>query len=1160
MSTTQYTASIQKLYVAYFGRPADPLGLAFWEARVAAQNGSTAEISVDFAKTAEFTTTYAGKSPVEIVNAIYVNLFGRNADTEGLLFWAGHYQAGNLTLATIIDTIASAAVGSDITILANKTTAATSFTEALDTAPEILAYNTTSVNIAKSFVAGVTDDASLATAIAPAALDATVASVVVSGTPVVPPLTFAATTSADVFVGGTGNDTFNAGLSSGTATLDALDSLNGGAGTDTLNVTLGNTTVQAASLTNIENIVVNGAGGTLSLLGSTGVTSLTAQGTHTNPTSFTSIASTATALKVANSAANTTFQFAASAVSGTADSATLTLQNVTTGGTQTIAGIETLNIVSSGNANETTLATAAATKYVVTGDQNLTLGAVGATVVTVDASALTGSLSLSTGGAASTITGGAGNDSITLTAGVDDSIVGGAGNDTVVTAGHLTTADTLTGGVGTDVLSGSSANLTSGTFTKITGFETLTVTDALGANLTTASVNAGVETVTLALGSGAHTVAFEAGSKTLNIGAANTGTLTVTSAGTAITDAINVKNTGAAASMFGAGGDLTATGVETLTLTGTGTGAATTQAAGAISVTASTDGTATLKFAGTNTFTTAGTVTAGVIDATGLTGSAVLTMAAAAASVTKITGSANDDTLRGDASASIDGGAGNDTIVGGSGADTLVGGAGDDSITSGGGNDSITGGAGNDTFVLADGYTTGDVIDGGDGTADALSISSATLDAVNALSFSAVGALNTAISNVERITISDSMVISGNSLDMARLDSISHVTFADQAAVAANALIGVAANSTFAFTTNTASTNDLTLTMADASGSADVINLSLTNNTDTTNFGDVTVASIETVNIATAEATSAANTDLFVFDLTATGVTTVNVTGTEGLNLSGVAVNATTINASGNAGSVNILGGSANQTITGTAAVDTISAGAGADTIDGGAGADSLVGGSGADAITGGTGADTITGGSGNDTITLTETTAAVDDVILNYSEGGTSVDTIVGFTTGASGDEFQLSLAALNAVSTSGGMFTLATTMANGAGTAVAAGAAVVNAITAAATLGATDSVIVLRGATFSSTSEVEDAIEAGGSFALTGQAGTFDDVNNSYIVVYSDGTNTHVAAIQALARTTDNSVFETGDTKVIDLAVVNGVSTIGASTFVAANFEFIA
>lgn len=65
----------------------------------------------------------------------------------------------------------------------------------------------------------------------------------------------------------------------------------------------------------------------------------------------------------------------------------------------------------------------------------------------------------------------------------------------------------------------------------------------------------------------------------------------------------------------------------------------------------------------------------------------------------------------------------------------------------------------------------------------------------------------------------------------------------------------------------------------------------------------------------------------------------------------------------------------------------------------GGAGADTLIGGSQADTLTGGEAADSITGGLGVDSISLSETTAASDDVVLGV--GASNYDNISNFSAG---------------------------------------------------------------------------------------------------------------------------------------------------------------
>lgn len=46
--------SIQKLYVAYFSRPADIAGLIYWEGVMAEAKSSTAAVSATFATSAEY--------------------------------------------------------------------------------------------------------------------------------------------------------------------------------------------------------------------------------------------------------------------------------------------------------------------------------------------------------------------------------------------------------------------------------------------------------------------------------------------------------------------------------------------------------------------------------------------------------------------------------------------------------------------------------------------------------------------------------------------------------------------------------------------------------------------------------------------------------------------------------------------------------------------------------------------------------------------------------------------------------------------------------------------------------------------------------------------------------------------------------------------------
>ncbi|HEU4853028.1 MAG TPA: DUF4214 domain-containing protein [Telluria sp.] len=258
-----YTNAIQKLYVAYFSRPADAAGLAWWEGVVAGANGDTSMISAAFAGSLEYQMTFAGKTEHEVVRTVYTNLFGREAEPAGVDYWANALINRVLTIDVVVTAIASGAQGADLVAFDNKVEAATAFTGALDTHPERAAYNgDDALAAARGFIKTVTDDASLAQAIAPAALDASVAAFVAASKA---PIAFTLTANSDngvAFTGGGGPDTFSAtGL-----TFNAGDVLNGGGGVDTMHLDdsqgIGLAALPAqARLANIENFNIITAGG-----------------------------------------------------------------------------------------------------------------------------------------------------------------------------------------------------------------------------------------------------------------------------------------------------------------------------------------------------------------------------------------------------------------------------------------------------------------------------------------------------------------------------------------------------------------------------------------------------------------------------------------------------------------------------------------------------------------------------------------------------------------------------------------------------------------------------------------------------------------------------------------------------------------------------------
>jgi len=86
--------SFIELYIAYFNRAPDAVGLAFWGSAFA--NGmSLEEIAAQFAPQPETVATYPmGTSNVDFATAVYTNVLGRVPDQAGLDFWAGVLNAG----------------------------------------------------------------------------------------------------------------------------------------------------------------------------------------------------------------------------------------------------------------------------------------------------------------------------------------------------------------------------------------------------------------------------------------------------------------------------------------------------------------------------------------------------------------------------------------------------------------------------------------------------------------------------------------------------------------------------------------------------------------------------------------------------------------------------------------------------------------------------------------------------------------------------------------------------------------------------------------------------------------------------------------------------------------------------------------------------------
>lgn len=134
-SANTYFDTIQKIYIGYYKRPADPAGLIYWAGRLNASNGNLNEIIDAFANSVESQALYGtinNGNISTVVNGIYNDLFGRDAETGGLNYYVNGFNLGQFTPATIMLNVLFGAQNEDIQSVNNKFTAANLFTRTID--------------------------------------------------------------------------------------------------------------------------------------------------------------------------------------------------------------------------------------------------------------------------------------------------------------------------------------------------------------------------------------------------------------------------------------------------------------------------------------------------------------------------------------------------------------------------------------------------------------------------------------------------------------------------------------------------------------------------------------------------------------------------------------------------------------------------------------------------------------------------------------------------------------------------------------------------------------------------------------------------------------------------------------------------------------------
>ena len=858
--TAATAQTVQYLNLAYFGRPADPASQAAFPT-----TGMTdEEIVLSFVKTSEYQSNTVIPSSVadstggrtfnitSLVNTFYQRLFGRNAATVEVAGWSNAITSGAVNYDYLGITIMRAGLNLPAgtamrDVLVAKYNSAQAFSDKLAADSTAAAAYSTNAAIAEaqSYLSAVTTS----TAATSAALDATVSSIT---SPVTAGSRFVLTSETDSVVGTSGTDTIIAGA----GTIVSGDFIDGGAGSDTLNATFTADTTILANISNVETINLRANGNdvdvTLDMDSVSGATAVYADRLENvsaaNAASVTvNNLALGTTVGISGGAAATTsagdVTFAFKGATGSSDSVSLDLKGGIVNAL-TVGAIETVNVATSSSAvTLNSLAAAAATNLVVTGDQDLTITTAFDFANATDATAIDGTLD------ASAFTG---NLTIGANAGDIVSFTGGSGNDTFAMTTGLATTDVLVGGAGTDTVSvtgvADGATLDLSTF-NFTGIETFSVqgaagADANGTDVTVAADAAGISNLTLVESAvhadgtngqdeGDYTVTGLTSGNTIKLvndkdnatAVSQIGTVTLSLLdGSATDDVLTVELAGTTAqtAIENTVDDLAVTNVETLNIvsTNSGTGLATD------ALTATDDNT--LGDISSDTLLT--TLNISGSDQANITVGGEVTNLA----TVNTSGMSDDLTLTLQA------------VV----------------------NQVVTGGAANETVAFGTTLNNSDTVDLGAGT----DVVSATVTGSTATT----GALS--ISNVETINLTNagtSVIDASGITGASEIAVLTNTTSTTVTGLAAGTAIGLGHNNT-----DGAVTGLFNVSLADSSGSADALTFNL-NDTEAGNTNiELTATGIETVTLAQTDTTDTSLGD-YTFDVDSLNASNIIISGAD---------------------------------------------------------------------------------------------------------------------------------------------------------------------------------------------------------------------------------------------------------------------------------------
>lgn len=171
-SVERYNRVVYQMYLAYFGRPPDPVSLAEHASKLSTlgqqptltaiiaqykTNAKLREMLDGFANNAESKTMFSGTT-AQFVTKVYKTILGRNIDAASLNYWNGLISTGKIPRSVAALSILNAAVtAADAGVIEKKLDAASKFTTTIQELQLTTAYATPqAIDAGRNLLGGIT--------------------------------------------------------------------------------------------------------------------------------------------------------------------------------------------------------------------------------------------------------------------------------------------------------------------------------------------------------------------------------------------------------------------------------------------------------------------------------------------------------------------------------------------------------------------------------------------------------------------------------------------------------------------------------------------------------------------------------------------------------------------------------------------------------------------------------------------------------------------------------------------------------------------------------------------------------------------------------------------------------------------------------------------